>query len=326
MKILARPVRRPLARAGDLAQVQRYLLTRVDEEIVWRARVSPRLVLVCDDHLEDLDLDHTDGDPLATFQRVEARRDVRQRVLCGTATTDDGRLVGFVFAASNRPDGAWWLASRVYRKLPGGLGSSDRMWDVGTGVGLEELPVVVEQLRGAGPPCDLLPARSLPWPQLGCRVQDLPSGPAPLDALGATQVLAQRGVETELWRRGLDSVLIAVFRRDTLERWTVDGEIPFTMDELVRAVCAMGPRPDAVATVRIELFDDHGVSRRAVRTVAEAGAERVERLLVLDFESEDQVTPDLRLYGTQPAQVGAEGWIGVRPGGKVELTPQVAEA
>lgn len=326
MSILARPVRRPLAQAADLAHVQRYVLTRANEEIVWRARVTTRLVLVCDDHIEDLDLERTEGDPVATFLAAEARRDVRHRLLCGTATDAHGNPVGFVFGAHNTPDAEWWLASRVFQRLPGGLGSAERTWEVGFGDTLDEIPTYVEQLRGAGAPCDLLPAKSLPWPDLGCKVEDLPNGVVPLDALGTTQILAQRGHEIELWRRGLDSTLIMAFRQGTLERWTVDGEIPCTMDELVRSVCATGATPpDAVATLRIELFDDHGTYRRAVRTVAEASGQRIERLLVLDFESDDQVTPHLRLFGTHPVSVNGDGWIGVVPK-KVELTPQVAEA
>lgn len=326
MKILARPVRRPLARTGDLAHVQRFILTRVNEEIVWRARVTPRLILVCDDHLEELELDKTDGDPVATFHALASRRDVLQRVLCGTAVQEDGTSVGFVFGANGRDDTPWWLASRAFTRQPGGLGSAERTWDVGTGYGLEELPLMVEALRTHGQPCDLLPARALPWPEIGCKVDDLANEVVPLDPFATTQILAQRGHEIELWKRGLDTVMIVAFRRGTLEKWYVDGEIPCSTDELVRSVCGIGPAPDAVATLRIELFDDHGTYRRAVRTVAEAGGQRIERLLVLDFDSLEQVVPHLRLFGTRSRPVGKDGWIGVGPGVKLELAPQVAEA
>lgn len=326
MKILARPVRRPLAKVGDLAGVQRFILTRVNEEIVWRARVTPRLILVCEDHLEEVELDKTDGDPIATFLAAGARRDVLQRILCGTATEEGGALVGFAFGATGGDDDAWWLASRTFTRQPGGLGSAERTWDVGTGIGLEELPVLIHQLRGSGVPCDLLPARAVPWPEIGCKVDDLANDVVPLDPLAVTQILATRGHEIELWRRGLDTVMIMTFRSGTLEKWYVDGEIPCSIDELVRSVCGIGPPPDAVATLRVELFDDNGTFRRAVRMVAEASGQRNERLLVLDFESLDQVVPHLRLFGTRAAPVGREGWIGVRPGVKLELAPQVAEA
>lgn len=326
MKILVRPVRRPLTKVGDLANVQRFILTRVNEEIIWRARVTPRLILVCEDHLEEVDLDKTDGDPIATFHALATRRDVVQRVLCGTATGEDGEEIGFVFGANNRDDTPWWLASRGFTRQPGGLGSAGRTWDVGTGFGLEELPVVVEAMRTHGRPCDLLPARSLPWPEIGCKVDDLANEVIPLDPQATTQILAQRGHEIELWKRGLDTVMIMAFRRGTLEKWSVDGEIPCSTDELVRSICGIGPAPDAVAILRIELFDDHGTYRRAVRTVAETGGHRIERLLVLDFDSMDQVVPHLRLFGTRARAVGREGWIGVRAGVKLELTPQVAEA
>ncbi|MEQ1504303.1 MAG: hypothetical protein ABMB14_18830, partial [Myxococcota bacterium] len=65
-----RPVRRALdgLLPYDAEAVQRWALKRVTDEVVRSASVRPRMLLVCDGHVEDIDLaDAAGGDPIATF-------------------------------------------------------------------------------------------------------------------------------------------------------------------------------------------------------------------------------------------------------------------
>jgi hypothetical protein len=82
-----------------------------------------------------------------------------------------------------------------------------------------------------------------------------------------------------------------------------------------------------VATVRVDLFDDHGTLLRAVRTEAEAGGQRIERVLVMSFDEADERRPsDLRLFGSHPRAAGAEAWLGRPPSADLTLTSTAAEA
>ena len=320
------PVRRPLDGLvpTDLAEVQRRAIARANDDVLRRARVRPRLVVIGGRHVEEVDLERSaGGDPVSTFEGLAERRDVHHRLLWGCLPHDPGRLA-FVYGTDRH--GRWWLATRPFSRRPGGVGSAERSWDVVDGGPSSELPAAVASLTRSAPAFTLLDPRPVPWPSIGCRVES--AGVTPLDPLGATRIVARRGVEVEAWRRGPDSRIVVVWRGSALERWPVDGELPCPTDDLVRAVCATGERPAAVVSVARDLFDDHGAVLPAVRTVAEVHGQRIERVLVLAFGDDDRVPVDLRLFGTEARSIAAEErWIGVEPSSAIELAaPVVAEA
>jgi hypothetical protein len=99
--------------------------------------------------------------------------------------------------------------------------------------------------------------------------------------------VAELGHEDEAWRKGLDGVLVVIFREQTLERWHVQGEIPCGLDDLVRNICLQGDPPKAVVTVSLELFEYEETWYRAVKMVSEACGVRFQRILAMLWSEGD---------------------------------------
>lgn len=224
----AQPVRRALDGLSpwDLEAVQRFAIQRVNQDVIRDAHVTPRLLLVCQDHVEDLDLTAVDGDPIATFEALATRRDVEHRVLCGSMQ-DGERSVAWVFGAANDDEGTWWSAMRAFSRLPGGLGSAEASWDLTWGVQLERLAGPVASLARPGPAIELSAAMPVPMPQVAARVDAVPpNASVPTDPLAATNVVSELGYEAKLLEERMEGVMLFLFRGRTLERWHVIGEIP----------------------------------------------------------------------------------------------------
>ncbi len=80
------PARRPLDGLDpyDADVVLRRALERAVREIVPTGTVRPKLVLVHDDHLAEVDLDRqATGDPVATLLSLADRLDIEHRLLFG---------------------------------------------------------------------------------------------------------------------------------------------------------------------------------------------------------------------------------------------------
>jgi hypothetical protein len=276
--------------------------------------------LVCQDHLEDLDLSQvTEGDPVATFDGLVTRLDVEHRVLWGSVALDEGHIA-WVFGAANDEARTWWLAVRGFQRLPGRLGSSETSWELTFGNGNETCAGPAAALRRPGPPLELLPAQPPPFPKLGWRVDDIPpNADVPTDPVDATNVLSQIGEEVTAAQNGMEGVLVVLFRGRTLERWRVFGEIPCGLDDLVRAMVQRGDECSAVVTMRIDLFEYQGTVYRVVKTVAEAGGKRFERMLAMRYAAGDDDHPaELQLFGSVPTDIVGDGWIGVAPLSELE--------
>lgn len=70
----------------------------------------------------------------------------------------------------------------------------------------------------------------------------------PDDPRGLAAAL-HHNLDQEIARQGLDCVLVFIFRPDLLERWEIRRTGPFPLDDVVRAACATGDLPLAVAMV-----------------------------------------------------------------------------
>ncbi|MEQ1569737.1 MAG: hypothetical protein ABMA64_29145 [Myxococcota bacterium] len=306
-----RPIRRPLHGLSpyDTEAILRWALQQVTDEVVRAASVRPRLVVLCDDHVEDLDLSSAEGDPLAAFVALADRRGVEHRLLWGHVE-EGGTAVAWAFGARTDAERSFWFATRPFRRLPGGLGSGETSWDVSRGVDLDGVVGPALALHRPGPPLQLLPAEPPPMPMLTFRIDPAPPGAEiPADPVAATNVVNQTGEEQRAVLHGLDGVGVFVFRGRDLERWHVLGEVPMGLDDLVRAICARGPAPSAVATIRVDVFAHAGTVYRAVRSVGESAGTRFERIAALVPGDE---APQVQLFGSAPTRLAAgEGWIGV---------------
>jgi hypothetical protein len=151
----------------DTEAVQRWAIQRVTDEVVRSGTVRARLLVLCDDHVEDLDLAPlTEGDPVATFAALATRPGVEHRVLCGHLE-DAGNHVAWVFGARTDDERSFWFATRPFRRLPGNLGSGESTWNLSWGVALEGVVGPARSLHRPGPPITLLPAEPPPMPKIG---------------------------------------------------------------------------------------------------------------------------------------------------------------
>ncbi|MCB9688172.1 MAG: hypothetical protein H6735_24245 [Alphaproteobacteria bacterium] len=317
------PIRRSLDGLSpwDLEAVQRFAIQRANDDVLRHARVRPRLLLVCQDHLEEVDLDaDLDGDPIAAFMALGSRDDVEHRILWGCVPVEDQRAA-WVFGAANDEERTWWNAMRLFTRLPGGLGSAEASWDLSFGIHLRHPAGPVTTLARDAPPLVLLPAVEPPMPKIGTRVDPAPPGAVvPTDPIEASNVISQLGFEVGVARNGLDGVLLFLFRGRTLERWHLQGEIPCGLDDLVRAACAHGDAVSAAVALRLDLFDASGSIRRAVKMTSEAGGQRWERILTIVYDQEHGDEPvEFQVFGTAPTAAGTDGWIGVAPITELEI-------
>lgn len=314
----ARPIRRRLDGLSpyDTEAVQRWAIQRVTDEVVRSGTVRARLLVLCDDHVEDLDLAPlTEGDPVATFAALATRPGVEHRVLCGHLE-DAGNHVAWVFGARTDDERSFWFATRPFRRLPGNLGSGESTWNLSWGVALEGVVGPARSLHRPGPPITLLPAEPPPMPKIGGRVDSAPpNADIPTDPIAATNVVNQLGDEQRAVLHGFDGVGVFVFRGRELERWQIQGEIPMGLDDLVRAICVRGAAPSAVATMRLDVFEHAGTVYRVVRTVGEGAGMRFERIAALQFAPGDtEIASQVQLFGSTPTRLApGDGWIGVAP-------------
>ena len=328
--IPVRPVRRPLDGLSpyDTEAVTRWALQQSTDEIVRSGTIRPRLVLVLDDHIAEVDLlDQTKGDPVGTLMALRARGDIEHRLLFG-CMQEDGQWIAWVFGAENDDQRSFWLATTPFEVRPGGVGAGTGSWELVQGIEQGSVPFPAVTLTRTEPPMDLLPAQAPQTLQIGCIAHDIPANlEAPRDAVSATNVMSEMGMEDRAWKEGIEGTLVVIFRERTFEKWHVLGEIPFSLDDLIRNMCAYGDEALAAVTLSIDVFPYEGEHYRAVKMVAEAKGVRFERLLAMLWAEGEAPEPShLRYFASQPRDVGSDGWVGVPPVTEVELFPLGPEA
>ncbi len=304
----------------DVDGVRARVLRMVERELSLSGIVKPRLVLVCESHVEDLVLPEGSSTEVhcATFVHAGSRPEVRQRLL--VLPEEPGARV---YAAISDAQGSAWVAERPFHILPGNLGSRGP-WSLTRYSGFQ---------RGfpgwshSGTPLPLRPAQPPVRASLGCHLLALPPDwSVPRTATEASTV-AGALAEPVVIRGGLDGVLVIVVRGRSIERFHMIGDPRVGIDDLIRAIAASGDEPDAIALVRVDLFDDDGQLRRAVVTLAEADGQRAQRVCALDYDASSDEPARDRLVFMAPEVVETNGWLGVPPEAEVELViPTTAEA
>lgn len=326
------PVRRPPdgLRTHDAETVRRAVLQWAEDEITETGALRERLVLVCDEHLEELRVDDAraadpEGGAMATLEALAGRPAVNFRVLLGDLAPEGAVRTGFaLFVADGDDEGRFWLARRPFRVLGGRIGSRAE-WELVNGVGWDgtwdELPAHLTASRRAWAWPAAVP---VPMPAV---MQGLATFPPdvrrPANAAEFTEAAAAMQ-EHAAWTEGLDGLLVFAFRGRDVEHYVVRGEIPFGVDDLCRAIAARSERPDAMVTMRLGMHFEAAVRAyyRAVITVADADGQRYERRLVMRWRpgaKPDDPASQIQLYGSDPKPVGDDGWIGVPPDTALEL-------
>lgn len=321
-----RPVRRPLDGLNpyDVEAIRKYACIRLHDDVLRRGTVTPRLLLLHDDHIAEIDLDHAaGGDPLATFMALATDTLIEQRMLLCSFPAGPGAWIALACGAGNDEERSFWVIYRPFTMLPGGMGSAESSWQLSWGNQLTGVPDMFSFLARPGGAWSVLPAVPPPLPKISYRRQDVPKGAiVPTDAIATVNAAADVN-ETVAWKKQVEGVMIMVFRQKTLDSYHVVGEIPCGLDDLVRAACAKGETPSAVATMKLDLFAHRGVTTRAVKTMGEAGGMRMERILGLMYEPGDKPNSptNLQFFACNPTPVGSDGWIGVEPITDIDLYP-----
>lgn len=221
-------------------------------------------------------------------------------------------------------DGGWWLATRPFGTDRVGVGQLHGPWTYRTGRGAEELPEgLVEWFHSERAEFGEIEQSEFapPEPDLDIRAAYLPPlvgelGDAPQVAIGLG-----RACDAEVLGRGLTCHIVFAVTDDALERWELRGDLPCSIDDVVRNIIRMSS-PRAVALVTPGVCTTDEGTKRAVHTHAEVPGtdQRARRILIVDFESDGTA----KAAGEVVQQRGlspTERWFGVTPATELELTP-----
>jgi hypothetical protein len=316
----------------DPSAVQAAILQRAETEITSTGALAERLVLVCDHHLEELDLAamraaNPRGGALPTLAALAGRPGVNVRLLTGQHRAPDGECTAFVLGIlDGDPEGRFWLAQRQFRVLGGRIGSRGP-WNVSDGIAWggdwHELP---RHLAVPRQPWTWGAAVPVPMPTVHCAFRTLPASaelPRTAEQMAAAAAALK---EHEAWTQGLDGLQVFLFRGREVEHFVIRGEIPFGTDDLCRALAARGEPPDGLCTMEIGTFHDRELDEilRAVITTGETDGKRYKRILAMNWNPgarPDDPCAQMRYWGSVPEDVAGKGWIGVAPVTELDLFP-----
>lgn len=191
---------------------------------------------------------------------------------------------------ADRP--AWRASVRPFRATADRVGKWQGPWDRRAGRGPRDAPPWLRPLIDAGavrlPPSAFGPEPSR-WPDL--RPTFLPPLEAPLpDDPRALLVALHRSVDPEIFHRGFWCVIIFVLRPDSVERWELYDPGQYGLDDIISALCQVGPAW-AVAVINpgiAELPD--GRSLRAISSTCELAGQLGRRARPLVIQG-NRVTP-----------------------------------
>lgn len=315
---------------GEDLPIQEAVTRAADDEIEETGALATRLLLVYDEHVEELRVDvahaaQPQGGAVATLAALAGRPGVRFRVLMGEKPPRGREREAFlVIVAEGDPSGAVWLGFRPFR-LTGGRLATYHEWQLAATTGWtgrwDALP---ERLRRSKVPWPWPEAAPVPQPSIQVHTERSPlAAGRPVTATDFLEAVVDL-LEYDAWTRGLDGLHVFVLTGAALERYVVRGEIPTGETDLVRVLASRTGLADAVATVKLTLFEDEstGLLQRAVITTAEAGGERTERILAMYWAPEarpDDPADDLRPFRVGPAAVGDDAWIGVPPDADIQV-------
>lgn len=265
----------------------------------------------------------------AALQQLQQRDDGWRAFRQGEALLrgDDGRLRRAACLLERLGEGGWWLATRFFGIGEAGVGVQYGDWAHAEGQEVSDLPEALQswldtskiQAASYQQDEDAAPA---PAPDIQTAFMAWPHG-LPDDLVQAAEIIA-RLQDQEVVQRGLGALLVLVLREEMLERWEVRGELPCTIDELVRNFTGREAAVAAAVVHPCTLNSPDGQVRRGIATVFERDGERATRVLPLTFPPEKQGRP----VALAPILVARQEippeqrWIGVPPKVVINLTAQ----
>jgi hypothetical protein len=304
----------------DAAAARAWRLRSIEHEVSLTGALPLRMVLVGVGvqrigHLElrlepKIELEHA-----ALFSMSAAQPDVVRAYREGELTVEeaDGRYRAVVTLEYAHATGRWWTARRRVGTNQVAVGVFHGEWVEEEGVGLESLD---ERLREwvdttgitlGESSHELTPNPTMP--ELLCGMATL-NGQPPLDAKVFAEIVGNM-VDAQLAREYPTGIEVFAFKGREVEHFLVRGQVPFPIDDLVRAIAARGPA-DAVALRYPGVAEIDGESHRAVFCAVECAGRRHDRVVALKFDQGKPVAS--RAFHQELGPVGPDGcWLGVQP-------------
>lgn len=214
-----------------------------------------------------------------------------------------------------------WRAS--WRRIgtgEGGVGVFHGDWEHASGVGNHTLPEALrEWLDPGNRSINFGPMKfeNEPKPEPDVRMAPGTLGADPPTTADGVANMTGSMLDAEILAKGLDYLLLLVYRGRDFERWEVRGDLGCDADDFIRAVSGWS-KPDSVAILYGTVGPFHGQQRRGVSTLAEAQGRRFERVLPLSFGPDGKPSP-LSPLGRWHTVAPADLWIGVAPKAEVAL-------
>jgi len=133
--------------------------------------------------------------------------------------------------------------------------------------------------------------------------------------------LVGRLTDREVMAGRLDWLTVFALRGQDLERWELSGDLPCTLDDLLRNI-ALQSKADGLALVHpATLQVNDGVTRRAVSVTAERAGRLAQRALALDLSGEQIKPVGAWMVDVKPV---SDNWLGVAPSVEISFTPNAA--
>ncbi|GEM_PF-1970167 len=317
------PTRHPLdgTNALDADAVRTWFQDHLDRVVHLEGQPTPSLHLFFDGHREELDLvaalaQDPGVDPAATYAAQAARLEVRCAVLVAILERDDGERAALAVSVEHLggEPSSWWATWRGFTMSSDGIGTFTSGWEGMAGDGPIPAPFDALVVRAPGArAAALLPGR-MPEPDLRAAFIELePDARLPTTALEMTEFAAASTMPT-VEREGLDHARIFRLRGRSCELWEVrGGELPSSIDDLVRYVCQMGEPAEAVALVVATVFEEDGEPLKAVRIRAEQGDGLAERIFTFRVPPGADRHVASKTHWREGSRDAQRGWLGVDP-------------
>ncbi len=259
---------------------------------------------------------------VAAQRRIMAGQAVgRFRVGELTVPSPDGpRRAAVILQIDDEGEG-WQVEWRHFGRTPEGVGRWRGEWASAQASTIDEAPewllewvddrkaeITGQEVRDGGD-----------GPGIDVRAAVLPAvTPVPDDPRAVAQLLHQ-SLDQELLTQGLTAILLFVLRADCTERWELRRVAPFSLDDMVRAVCANGDAPVAVALVHhVNVEFPDGRCLPGFCTVVQRGDLLARRIMPLELRDQRVVAHDPQFPPVEPI---VDRWIGTPPSVPIQLTP-----
>ncbi len=329
----------------DEEACRRWLIGHVETQMMHAGGVLPRLLYFGEGWIETLDLSKVDllGNEEAVarafvalgFQRPGVLRRFRVGHVLLRDETGSMRRAAAILEHAPEPDethqgnegdltGSWWCAHRFVGQANDGLGAlHGDDWSIAQGTDVTDMPEPLQEWLDVSRAelktivQDVKP-RNDPFPEVRMAVAEihgeLPDKPRNVAGLVGSMI------RDELRQSGLRCLLLFAVTPTTFERWEFLGQIPCTVDDILRAISQRDETIIAIGHVGLATLHLNQEARRAFFCTMEMDGRRGRWLLPV-LQPGDPLPvdhPGLE-QDLGPVPDGDLPWIGAEPTAEIDF-------